>query len=116
MDFLSLIVITCVLNQLKSHWLLSNALQFDITMCLKLKEEIINPFAPVSLIDDDFGIAFELSLFASNIRREVSCVLDYFIFLKRKIEKRKTHNMFLMLYPNFKSLCLVFFLLVERKV
>jgi hypothetical protein len=28
-------------------------------------------------------------LFASNIRREVSCVLDYFIFLKRKNWKKK---------------------------
>jgi hypothetical protein len=33
------------------------------------------------LIDDDFGIVFELSLFASNIKREVCGVLDSFIFL-----------------------------------
>ncbi len=49
----------CVLNQYRSHWLLSNALQFAITMCLKCKEEITNPPTQVSLIDDDFGIVFE---------------------------------------------------------
>jgi hypothetical protein len=48
-------------------------------MCLKFREEIINPSAPINLIDDDFGIAFELSLFVSNIRREVCGVLDSFL-------------------------------------
>jgi hypothetical protein len=28
-------------------------------MCLKCKEGVTNPLAQVSLIDDDFGIAFE---------------------------------------------------------
>jgi hypothetical protein len=72
-------VIVYVLNQSSSHWLLSNALQFAITMCLKLREEIKNPFAPINLISDDFKIAFELFLFTSNIRREVCGVLDYFL-------------------------------------
>jgi hypothetical protein len=45
-------------------------------MCLKLKEEITNPYAPISLIDDDFGIALELFLFASKIKRELCGVLD----------------------------------------
>ncbi len=58
-------------------------------MCLKSKEEIINPFALVSLIDDDFGIAFELSLFASNIRREICGVLDSFFSFKKKLKKEK---------------------------
>jgi hypothetical protein len=40
-------------------------------MCLKFREEIRNPFAPINLIDDDSRIAFELSLFASNMKREV---------------------------------------------
>jgi hypothetical protein len=72
-------VVVCVLNQSKSHWLLSNVLQSTITMRLKFKEKIINPFTLVSLIDDDFGIAFELSLFTSNIKREVCVVLDSFL-------------------------------------
>jgi hypothetical protein len=47
-------------------------------MCLKLKEEITNPSAPISSIDDDFGITFELFLFASKIKKEVCGVLDFF--------------------------------------
>jgi hypothetical protein len=48
-------------------------------MCLKFKKKITNPNYLVSLIDDDFGTAFELSLFASNIRREICGVLDSFL-------------------------------------
>jgi hypothetical protein len=49
-------------------------------MCLKCKEKITNPFAwAIDLIDDGFQIAFELSLFASNIKREVCGVLDSFL-------------------------------------
>jgi hypothetical protein len=60
------------------------------------------------LIDDDFRIAFELSLFASNIRREVCGVLDFFLSFLRKFEEKKAHNMLsLMLDPKFKSFCLV---------
>jgi hypothetical protein len=40
-------------------------------MCLKLRETIINTYALVNSIDDDFGITFELFLFASNIKMEV---------------------------------------------
>jgi hypothetical protein len=53
---------------------------------LKIKEEITNPFAPISLIDDDSRIVFESSnLFASHIRREV---LDLFIFFKKNIKNK----------------------------
>jgi hypothetical protein len=54
-------------------------------MCLKFREEITNLSALVSLIDDDFGIAFELFLFSSNIKREVCGVLDSFYLFLRKI-------------------------------
>jgi hypothetical protein len=53
-------------------------------MCLKFREEIRNPSTLVSLIDDDYEIAFKLSFFASNIRREVCCVLDSFLSFLRK--------------------------------
>jgi hypothetical protein len=46
----------------------------------KIWKEIINPSTLVNLIDDGYGIAFELSLFASNIRREVYAILDFFFF------------------------------------
>jgi hypothetical protein len=49
-------------------------------MCLKCREKITNPFAwAINLIDDDFEIAFELSLFASNIKRKICDVLDSFL-------------------------------------
>jgi hypothetical protein len=44
------------------------------------------------LVDDDFKIVFGLSLFASNIKKEVCGVLDSFLFKKRKCEARKTHK------------------------
>jgi hypothetical protein len=60
-------------------------------MCLKLRKKFTNPFALVSLINDDYEITFELSLFASNIKREVCDVLDfYFYFLNMKKEKLTT--------------------------
>jgi hypothetical protein len=89
--------------------LFSNALESTIIICLKCKEKITNPFAwAINLIDDDFGIVFEFSLFTSNIKREICGVLDPFLFLKRRFEERKAHNMSLMLNPRFKTLCLVF--------
>jgi hypothetical protein len=60
-----------VLNQFCGHWLLSNALNSTITMNLKLKEKSKISSNLHDLIDDDSIVAQELSLFASNIRREV---------------------------------------------
>jgi hypothetical protein len=45
----------------------------------KIQGKTTNPYAPVSLIDDDYRITFELFLFASNIKREVCVVLDSFL-------------------------------------
>jgi hypothetical protein len=77
-------------------------------MCLKLREEITNPSTLVNLINDDYWITFGLFLFASNIRREVCGVLDFFLYFQKRIEKRKVHNMLsLMLDPRFKNFCLI---------
>jgi hypothetical protein len=40
-------------------------------MFLTCKEKITNPPAQVSLIDHDPKIVFELSLFATNIQKEI---------------------------------------------
>jgi hypothetical protein len=56
-------------------------------MCLKFGEEITSPSTLVNLIDDDYEIASKLYLFASNIRREVCCVLDFFSFFFKKLKK-----------------------------
>jgi hypothetical protein len=47
-------------------------------MCLKCREEVTNPPTQVSLIDDDFEIAFEF-FFATNIKKEVCGVLESFV-------------------------------------
>jgi hypothetical protein len=64
-------------------------------MCLKLGEEIRNPFALVNLIGDDYRITFELFLFTSNIKREVCGVLNYFLFFKENMKKEKLATCFL---------------------
>jgi hypothetical protein len=38
---------------------------------LTCKEKVINPPTQVNLVDNDFGIVFELSLFATNIHKEM---------------------------------------------
>jgi hypothetical protein len=45
-------------------------------MCLKCRKKITNPLAQVSLIDDDFGIAFALFFFVTNIKKEFCGVLE----------------------------------------
>ncbi len=96
MEFVFLIVFTCVLNQSHGHWLLSDALHFTILMSLKLKEE--NKVVPSfkSLMKDDSIIVDELAL------------LDSFLSFLMKYENKKTHNMIsLMLDPGFKSLWII---------
>jgi hypothetical protein len=59
-------------------------------------------------MDDDSIINDELSLLASNNRREVINVLDVFFSLLNVYDKKKTHNMIsLMLDLKYKSLHIV---------
>ncbi len=56
-------------------------------------------------MEDDSIISNELFLLASNIRRDIINVLDFFLSFLKKYENRKAHNMIsLMLNPRFKSL------------
>jgi hypothetical protein len=78
-------------------------------MSLKLKEEnkIILSFE--SLMEVDSIVSNELSLLASNIRREVINMLNSFLSFLKKHENKKFHNMiFLLLDPRFKSLHIIF--------
>jgi hypothetical protein len=68
---ISPIVIACVLNQFKGHWLLNDAFHFAILMSLKLIKESINAPSFQTLMEDDFGVALELICLASNIRKKV---------------------------------------------
>jgi hypothetical protein len=59
-------------------------------------------------VDDDGIVIFELSLLASNIKKNVVGILDFFFTFLRSYEEEKTHNMLsLMLDPRFKGFCLV---------
>jgi hypothetical protein len=83
----------------------------------KNKEEVTYPSPQVNLIDDDYGIAFELSLFVINIKKKVCDVLKSFLSFKRKTGKKKPHNMLcLILNPIFKSLHLVSLFIGREKV
>jgi hypothetical protein len=107
-DCLSPIVFACVLNQSRGQCVLHDVLHSTISMSLKFKEE--NQVLPSfeSLIDDDSIVNDELSLQASNIRREVVNVLDSFFSFLKVYDKRKAHNMIsLMLDPRYRSLCIL---------
>jgi hypothetical protein len=54
-------------------------------MCLKFKEKIRNIVAQVDLINDDFRVVLELTLFTSNIKREICGVFKSFFFLEKYI-------------------------------
>jgi hypothetical protein len=62
-------IITCVLNQPHGHWLFNDVLQYAIVMNLKLKKLEIT-LALDNMMNDDVGIAFELTLFTLNIKRK----------------------------------------------
>jgi hypothetical protein len=61
-------------------------------MNLKLKEENKSILSFESLMEDDSIISNELSLLASNIRREAINVLDSFLSFLKKYENMKAHN------------------------
>ncbi len=56
---------------------------------LKNREEVTYPPLQVNLIDDDYGIGFELSLFVTNIKKKVCDVLESFFSFKRKFGEKK---------------------------
>jgi hypothetical protein len=69
-DVLSLVMLDCVFNKSKCHWLLSDALNFDISICLKLREEfkISNYFD--NFMEKDSIVVLEVGFLASNIRKK----------------------------------------------
>lgn len=83
------VVSACVLNQYYAHWLLSDALHSTITMNTKLMEELKNTHTFDNIMDKDFRMFNELTLLASNIKKEVSIVFHSFRFFWIKYEQRK---------------------------
>jgi hypothetical protein len=68
------------------HWLFSDVLHSTLTMNTKLLEELQNHFSFGTIMDEDFGMANELTLMASNTHEK--CMLfwiHFFVFfLKMK--------------------------------
>ncbi len=59
-DVHSPIVFTCVLNQFKGHWLLSDALNSTIFICLKLKKKNWNFKFFNNFMEEESIVVFEL--------------------------------------------------------
>jgi hypothetical protein len=78
-------------------------------MCSKGREEVRNPPTLVNLINDDFGIVFELSFCVINMKKKVCGVLESFLSFLFKHEEKILHNMLcLMLERIFNNLHFVF--------
>jgi hypothetical protein len=106
-DSFCLVVSICILNQSRYHLLLSDALNFAISMSLKFRDEIDSATFD-NLMEEDGNVVYELSCFASNVKKEIIQVLDSFLSFLKEYEERKAHNMFfLMLDPRFKTFGLV---------
>ncbi len=77
-------------------------------MVLKLKDAHEVLLSLQNLMEEESIVVDELASFASNIRMEVCVVLKSFLSFLRKLEEKKTPNMFsLTLHPRFKSFHLV---------
>lgn len=84
-DFLLVILSTCVVNQSCGH-LLSDALYFVISIGLKLTEKINWIPLVENVICNDSAFNIELGLLAFNIKNEVYYMFDYFLSFSRKHE------------------------------
>jgi hypothetical protein len=78
-DYFDLVVPTCILNQSRGHWLLSDALNYAISISLKFKDEIDSTTFD-NLMEKDGNVVYELSYLASNIKTIIVHVLDFFFF------------------------------------
>jgi hypothetical protein len=82
-DYFGHVVSTYILHQSKGHWLLSDTLNFVISMNLKFKDEI-DFITFDNLMEEDGNVVYDLSCSTSNIKKKVVHVLVYFLsFLKK---------------------------------
>jgi len=75
------------------------------------------PLALDNMMNDDVGIAFDLTLHTFNIKWEFYSVLDSFLSFSRRYEETKTHNIIsLMLDLTFKSFHLVSSIICDEQM
>ncbi len=65
-DVLSPIVFTCVLNQSRGHWLLSDVLNYAIYIFLKLKGKTIILISFDNFVEEEPNVVVELGSFATR--------------------------------------------------
>jgi hypothetical protein len=70
--------------------LLDDALYFTISISLKLRIKPENAPSFQTLMEQDFSVVLELICLASNIKKYICIVLDYFSFILEKISKIKS--------------------------
>jgi hypothetical protein len=93
-DFCGPIEYACIANQYRDYWLLSDALNFVISMSLKFKIEI--DFATLdNLTEEDANVLFELSCLVSNIKRRLLGIWIVFFPSLKNMKKKKSHICFL---------------------
>ncbi len=83
-DYFCPIVSTCILNQSRGHWLLSDALNSTISISLKFMNEIESTTFN-NLMEEDGNVVYELSCLASNIKKRKLFRFGFFFFLLKKI-------------------------------
>jgi hypothetical protein len=76
-------VYICVFNQSKGHWLLSDSLNFTISICLKLIKEYGISISFDNVMEDESIVTLELGFLSSNIQKKVCGVLDFLLFLEK---------------------------------
>jgi hypothetical protein len=93
-NYFSPIVSVCVLNQFNSHWLLSNALQYVIIMCLKCKKEIANSPTLTRWLMMILELFLSCLCFLLISKREIA-MFKIFPFFFKKIWKKKISQHFM---------------------
>jgi hypothetical protein len=68
--------------------LLSDVLNFIVSICLKLKDEIRISISFDNFMEEKSIVVIELSCFALNIKKEVCDALDYFLSFKNNMKKK----------------------------
>jgi ABC-type transport system involved in cytochrome c biogenesis permease component len=84
-------------------------------MNLKLKKLEIT-LALDNMMNDDVGIAFELTLFPFNIKWEVCSVLASFLSFSKTYENNNNNIISLMLNPTFISLHIISSIICHEQV
>ncbi len=80
-NILFLVVFTCVLNQSRGYSLLNDALNFTMSICLKLREEYGISCSFDNYMEKELVVTLELGFLASNIKYKFCDVLSIFIFI-----------------------------------